>query len=383
MAEDEVAEFKKKLSKLSKEYHSLEKPEFVRSGSVALDAVLGGGIPRGTIITWASDSGCGKTTGALHISRVYCMQGKKVLYLDYEHGVNDSQIKGMGLDAFLYDGVANPDGTFVLYQVQTYRDGEKILNSIMDSVDLVIIDSITAVLTENVRDRSVEDVTIGVDARAQSAFLRKYKADVNRYGCTWILINQMRTKIATGYGQQTTDKAAGGNALKFYPDIRLMMKKAFKGELKRQEETVNGTKEVPFGAINTIWAEKNRYERPNIPMNIAVIFGHGIANEFAYYDFLENQGAIKKTGAWYSIKVPGADCPDKLQGMNRVIEWISSNKDAVREYINSKGGFRLLMNEKNPIEITSNDKENDLYGEGVGAAFDSMLDPASEDKKDE
>lgn len=371
MADDGMKELSKKLSDFSKEYQSLSEPEFTRSGSVVIDAILGGGIPKGTMIVWSSESGCGKSTGALHISRTYCMQGKRVLYLDYEHGVNSGQIDGMGLREYLYDETKNPDGNFILFQLQTYKDAEGILDKIMGSLDLVIIDSVTAMLTENVRDKSSEDVVIGVDARVTSAFLKKYKADVSRTGCTWLLINQMRTKIATGYGQQTHDAEAGGNALKFYPDIRLMMKKAYKGELVKEEETVKGPQKVPFGAINTIYAIKNRYERPNIPMNVAIIFGRGIDNNFAYYDFLENQRAIKKTGAWYNIKIPGVE-PAKLQGINKVIEWIGSNKDDVRGFINSKGGYRLLMNEENPIEIESKEAEG-AYDTDIGADFDEMI----------
>lgn len=369
--DDGIKEMKKKLADFSKEYQSLSEPSFVRSGSVVLDAILGGGIPEGAMILWSSESGCGKSTGALHISRTYCMQGKRVLYLDYEHGVNSSQIDGMGLREYLYDETKNPDGRFILFQLQTYKDAENILDKIMSSIDLVIIDSVTAMLTENVRDKSSEDVVIGVDARVTSAFLKKYKADVSRTGCTWLLINQMRTKIATGYGQQTHDAEAGGNALKFYPDIRLMMKKAYKGELVKEEETVKGPQKVPFGAINTIYAIKNRHERPNIPMNVAIIFGKGIDNNFAYYDFLENQKVIKKTGAWYNIKMPGFE-PTKLQGMNRVIEWIGSNKDAVRDFINDKGGYRLLMNEQNPIDIKSEETEG-AYDTDIGTDFDSMV----------
>ena len=268
---DDIKEMQKKIAELSKQYHSIGEVDFTRSGSVVLDAILGGGIPKGVFILWSAENGCGKSTGSLHISRVYCMQGKRVLYLDYEGGVNTSQIDGMGLTDFLYDQVKNPNGPFILFQVQTYKDAEKILDTLMTDVDLVVIDSATAMLTEKVKGSSSEDALPGVDSRVMSNFLKKYKAEAVRHGVTWIIINQMRTKIS--FMGATGDVEAGGNALKFYPDIRLQMKKAFKGSLEREEETATGKQKVPFGAICTIWATKNRYERPGIPLNLAIIFG--------------------------------------------------------------------------------------------------------------
>ena len=370
----EVKELKKRVDELYKTYNTFGKTEFVRSGSVVIDALLGGGIPRGTIISWSAENGCGKSTGALHISRQYCYYGHKVVYLDYEHGINESQLKGERLMEYLYSP-ENPSGTFYLFQPQTYKDAEKILDTTMGDIDLFVIDSITSVLPEKMKEASSEDVQIGVDARIMSQFLRKYKAEVARTGCTWLLINQMRTKIATGYGQQTHDAEAGGNALKFYADIRLMMKKAFKGTLERDEEVVGGVKKIPFGAICTIYAEKNRYERPKIPLNIAIIFGIGISNEYAYYDWLTTDGTIKKSGAWYEIKVPGVDS-ERFHGMGKVIEWINKNKNIVRDYIQSKGGYRLLLNSSEAIDIGSGNTEEDAYSESTieqGIEFDEVV----------
>jgi RecA/RadA recombinase len=371
-----VSDMKKKLTELSKAYKSLSKAEFTRSGSVVLDAILGGGIPRGVFILWSAENGCGKSTGALHISRAFCMQGKKVLYLDYEGGVNTSQIEGIGLSDYLYSPEENPDGNFILYQVQTYKDAESIFDQIMEDVDLVIIDSATAMLTEKVKGSSSEDSLPGLDSRVMSTFLKKYKAEAVRSGVSWIIINQIRTKIATGYGQHTHDEEAGGNALKFYPDVRLQMKKAYKGTLTRVEETASGDQEVPFGSICSIYAVKNRYERSNIPLSIAIIFGKGISNEFAYYDFLMGAGAIEKKGGWYNISVNGEEA--KVQGVNRVVEWIYQHKSLVRDYINEHGGYRLLMKEDSKVDLGVDvEPEEDVY------ASDSTVEDSFEVDGDE
>ena len=345
-----VDDFAKSIKKLASEYHSLDAPEFVKSGSVVLDSILGGGIPRGVFILLSSDSGLGKSTGALHVSKAYCIQNKRVLYLDFESGVNLAQLNSMGLAKFRYDPVTNPDGNFFLFQIQTFREADKILDELVENVDLVVIDSATAILTEKVKGASSEDILPGIDSRIMSIFLKKYKAEAIRKGTTWIIINQLRTKIAMGYGQQTKEEEAGGNALKFYPDIKLAMKPAYKGQLERVEETSIGEQKVPFGRICEIWAEKNRYERPKIPMKLAVIFGKGVSNEFAYADVLENDGIIVKSGAWYTIKLNGET--SKVQGLNGVIGWITSHREEVKDYINSVGGYRLLMNQESNVDLT-------------------------------
>ena len=165
----EVQDFYKDVKALSKSYKSISTAEFIKSGSVVFDAILGGGIPKGVFISWAAEEGCGKSTGALHISKAYCVQGKRVIYLDYEGGVNSSQIEGIGLKDFLY-GEDNPTGTFMLFKCQTYKDAETILDKLMTSVDLVIIDSTTAMLTEKVKGSSSEDVLPGQDARVALFF---------------------------------------------------------------------------------------------------------------------------------------------------------------------------------------------------------------------
>lgn len=348
---DEAKDFLKKVTKLSKQYKSLGEPKFTKSGSIVLDAILGGGIPAGAFILWSAENGCGKSTGSLYVSGIYCDQGKKVLYLDYEGGVNESQIKGCCLSRHLYDPVTNPDGHFYLYRTQTFRDAETILDEIMPEMDLVIIDSVTSILTEKVKGSSSEDALPGVDSRVMSTFLKKYKAEAVRNDVTWIMINQMRTHIR--FMGATTDEEAGGNALKFYSDIRLSMKKAFKGTLERDEDTANGVQKVPFGALCTIWAEKNRYERPKIPLSIAILFGKGICNEYAYFDFLNRDGCIDKNGGWYTITMGSYN--EKVNGNGKVIDWIQDHKEEVKEYIRSKGGYRLLMKEDATVSLDSED----------------------------
>jgi protein RecA len=336
-----------KVDLLSKTYRSIDDPEFTKSGSVVLDALFGGGIPKGCFILWSSDTGIGKTTGSLYVSKSYCVQGKKVLYLDYEGGVNEPTLKSMGLWEYKYDKDKNPNGTFYVYRVHTFADAEKFLDLLLTEVDLIVIDSVTAMFPSKLADVSVEENQPGVQARMMAGLMLKYKAESMKQGTTWIMINQLRTKIR--FVGQTTEEEAGGKALKFYSDYRVLMKEAYGGTLEKTEKTALGEKKVPYGSINDIWCVKSRYSRPFIPLRLAVIFGKGVSNNYAYYDFLESRGCIKKSGSWYEITVNGST--GKAQGTERVVEWINQNKEIVKKFVAEQGGYTLLMQEATEVKV--------------------------------
>ncbi len=371
----------KKLKKLKENYKSMEDPIFIKSGSIVLDALLGGGIPQGTYIVWSSESGIGKSTGSLVVSLSYCNQGKKVLYLDPEGGVNWSQLDGIGLTPHMYDEDTNPDGNFYYYRIQTFRDAEEFLDELIEDVDLIVIDSITSLLPTRKKEASSEDILPGMDSAIASSFLRKYKADSVKFGTSFIFINQMRTKIQ--FLGASTNQEAGGNALKFYPDIRIMMKEARGGKLEREEETASGRVKVPYGSINEIWCIKSRYSRPFVPLKFTVIYGKGVSNLYAYKDFLENGGKIKKAGGWYSIDLGNE--PAKVQGINNVLNWIKDNKDLVQEYISSVGGYNLLLETTDRIPEVNEDPDGEPFIDGgiIEGSLDDSYDESLIDVSEE
>ena len=332
--------FKEKATKLAKDFPSSDEVEFIPSGSVIMDAILGGGVPLGTYIEIASASGLGKSTAALHMSKIACSLGRGVIYLDYEQGVNKSQIDGIGLSDYR-------DELFFLYHPVTYKDGEKIINKLADEEELayIIIDSVTSMLPESMRDKSVEDIQPALQARLATKFLLKYKYLARRNNVSFIFINQMRTKL--NFRGTSSTKAAGGNAQKFFSDIRLRMGE--KKKLEKTENTLEGEKKIPYGAHVGLWAIKNRYERPYIEATMTVIYGKGISNVSAYYRWLIKSGLIKKKGAgWYEIymgKEDGED-PEKVRGEESLKKWVKENMDNVKEYIKEEGGFLLIADEK-------------------------------------
>jgi RecA/RadA recombinase len=347
-----LSSLSQKVSALSKAYKSIGEPEFVKTGSLVMDALLGGGVPRGSFILWSSHSGIGKSTGSLFIAKSYCAQGLRVLYLDFEGGVNQSQLSGIGLMDDLYDEKTNPNGSFYCFRVQSYADAETFLDALLPDVDLVVVDSITSVLPEKIKTQSVENILPGLQARLMANLLLKYKAESMKNGTSWIMINQMRTHIR--FVGITTDEEAGGNALKFFSDYRVMMKEAFKGKLERDEITPLGAKKVPYGSVNEIWCLKSRYSRPFIPLKLGIVFGKGISNNYAYYDFLNFKGCVRREGSWYSIDVNGEG--GKVQGENAVIEWINDNRDIVKKFISDNGGYKLIMDGSDAIINDSNYK---------------------------
>ena len=345
---------------LRKTYKTLEEPEFIKTGSPIMDALLGGGLPVGKMIMCSSDSGLGKTTTLLHICKAAIAQGKSVLYIDAEGGVNESQLEGIGLLEHL-NSDDNPDGKFVMFQISQFADIEYILNQLIASVDLIGLDSITSMLPKKLADASVEETTVGVHARLVSLFLQKYKGVSTRYNTTWFILNQTRTNISFVNGGGEIE--AGGKAQKFYPDIRLIMKKAYpNGDLTRDEETANGIEKVVYGSRAEIWAKKNRFARPDIKLVLPIEFGKGINNNITYYDFLEYNGIITKSGGWYYINFQDGTPVVKKQGQERVFEWIgeAENRDKVKNFIKKMGGIKLIRDMAVPVE-----EEEDTDGDVI------------------
>lgn len=353
-----MASVNDKAAALSKKYGSnFIKPKFYPTGSVILDLIFGGGLPEGVKIEIASDSGVGKTTTILHMAKILCSLGKKVVYLDYEKGVNHSQLEGVGLLQYLYDDSSNPNGLFFLYQVTTFEEGEEILDSLLPEGDIsvVCVDSATAMLpgkfvAEDPRKRiSVTDVEPGLQARIMSIWLQKYKSYCAKFGTTMIYINQMRTKINF---RGSYNDSAGGNALRFFMDIRLRM--AVDKELVKATDTIEGRKSVPYGADVKVWALKNRYAPPFVEGIITVFFGKGISNISSYIRWMKNHECLDSKGkkvkmitqgnaGYYTIYLDGQE--HKTRGESGLLDFVKNNIKSIKEYVNKNGGFKLIQGE--------------------------------------
>lgn len=311
--------------------------EFIKSGSVIMDAVLsdGRGIPMGKFIQISSESGLGKSTVILHICKAALKKGKRVAYLDVEKGVNESQMKGIGLYEYLGED-------FFLYPISTFEEAEEVLDAVLedDRLAYIVIDSITALIPQKALEKSVADIEPGLNARYASAFLTKYRAKISTYQnkpTVWF-INQMRTKI--NFRGMTTYGAAGGSAQKFYSDIRLNMRESKK--LTKTVNTMEGKNSIQYGSENYLWSDKNRYNSPFVEAVITVIFGKGVSNLLAYQRVLMSKGVCKMAGAgFWTISLPDHE-PIKARGTDQLQKAIKENLAAIRDFVDSNGGFELL-----------------------------------------
>ncbi len=326
--------FEKKVDKLIEKFPSQDRTEFIPSGSVVFDALYGGGIPKGLFIEIASDAGLGKSSAVLHFCKTACALGKKVVYLDFEKGVNESQINGMGLDKYLNEN-------FLFLQPHTFEDGEEILNTLADEKDLayVVIDSVTAMVPEKLLSKSISDSEPGLQARYTSLFLQKYKAVAKQNNITFFFINQMRYKLDFSFRGSSRKEAAGGFAQKFYMDIRTEMSSQKK--LMRKANTMDGEQEVPYGAHVKVWTIKNRYERPFVPVFVTILFGKGISNLSTCFKWLEGKGYMSKDRVgWYTIKIGDKD--ERRRGEKEAMKYVKENIDTIKELIDKSGGLFLL-----------------------------------------
>ncbi len=336
------------FSKLYGELMDLTTKEesFSPSGSIILDAIVsnGRGLPAGTFIEIASESGCGKSTMCLHIAKKYCSQGKRVIYIDTEQGLNGNQIDCFGMRQFVDDML------FIPVRLQTYGEVDDFLCKVLEDKDvaLIIYDSITATVPGRLTEKNVDEMNEpGVAARIQSNFMQKFKARFKNTDKTVIFVNQLRTKIAMGYGQVTKLAQAGGQALGYYMDIRIMMKK-----IKMLEQTLPGyEKPVPYGCDLAIWCDKNRYARPLLKKIITIHFGKGISNAGALRSVLEYHGVVTRVPRkGWNVKYQGEDI---LIAKDELETFIKDHLQYFAEVADGLGGIALIPNPEDEVVDSS------------------------------
>lgn len=304
---------KKETKKASKEDTSFDKliKQYQRqidstpydTGNYILNAVLGNGLPKGTFIELASDSGLGKSTIALHICKSLCLQGKKVIYIDLEGGMenplnitDEDYKKGnllycMGLEPFI------KSGDFILLNAINAVDSvNDIVTAAIEKKDkdgipiesdfgLVVIDSIAAMMNSNNminKNGGIEDQQIGDHAKIVQHLVKRLTA-LKYYGTSYLFINQLRKDIGTLYaGTHTT----GGNAVQYYCDIRL--------RLSRKDRIMNGN--YILGAWVYIIAEKNRVAKGQLPYVLPILYGKGMSQILTVMEAMKKKHIINSRG---------------------------------------------------------------------------------------
>ena len=255
--------------------------EAIPTGSIGLDVALGiGGIPKGRIIEIYGPESSGKTTLTLHIIAESQKQGGTCAFIDAEHALDPVYAKKLGVNI----------DDLIISQPDTGEQALEIADTLVRSgaVDLVVIDSVAALVPKAEIDGEMGDSHMGLQARLMSQALRKLTASTSRTNCTIVFINQIRMKIGVMFGSPET--TTGGNALKFYASIRIDIRRV--GSIKDKEEVV--------GNQTRIKIVKNKVSPPFKVVDFDIIYNRGISKEGELIDLGVKYEIVEKSGAWFS-----------------------------------------------------------------------------------
>ena len=281
--------------------------EAVPTGSIGLDMALGiGGLPKGRIVEIFGPESGGKTTVTLHAIAEAQKRGGIAAFVDVEHALDPVYAKALGVDI----------DQLIVSQPDTGEQALDIMEALVRSgaIDIIVLDSVAAMVTKAEIDGEMGDSFVGVQARLMSAAMKKLTAVISKSNTVAIFINQLREKIGVMFGNPET--TPGGRALKFYASVRIEVRK---GEpIKEGADTI--------GNRTKCKVIKNKVAPPFKSCEFDMIFGHGISRTGEILDYAVELGLVKKSGAWFSYNDMRIG-----QGRENAKKFIEENPDITKE----------------------------------------------------
>ena len=279
-----------------------QKVEVVSTGSILIDDALGvGGFPRGRIIEIFGPEATGKTTLALQAIAQAQKNGGICGFIDAEHALDAAHARGLGVntDDLI---ISQPD-----YGEQALDIAEMLIRS--GAVDVIVIDSVAALVPKAEIEGDMGDVHVGLQARLMSQALRKLTPVVHKSNTSLIFINQIRHKIG-GMPFANKETTTGGNALKFYASVRVEVRRI--GSLKKNE--------IPFGNRISVKIVKNKVAAPFKVVELDLLFGEGISKELDLLDASLHYKVLEKSGAWFAFEGENI-----AQGRDQALSYLKEN----------------------------------------------------------
>ena len=325
--------------------------ESIPTGSINLDIALGiGGVPKGRIIEVYGAESSGKTTLALHIIAEAQKQGGTVAFIDAEHALDPVYAKALGvdIDELL---ISQPD-----YGEQALEIADTLVRS--GAIDLIVIDSVAALVPKAEIDGEMSDQQMGLQARLMSKGLRKLTGSLNKYKTTMIFINQVREKIGVTYGSPIT--TTGGKALKFYASVRMEVKRL--GAVKQGEAII--------GSETQVKVTKNKVAPPFKEAEFEIMYGKGISKVGEIIDAAIDRDIISKAGSWFSFNEQSLG-----QGKEKVRAELETNAELLEK-------IETALKEaiaKGPAEKKTKKAKKEVASDDSGD-FDSIVEDEDNDE---
>ena len=320
MADNKENALNEALKKIEKDYgkgsvmklgeKSNEHIDVIPSGSITLDKALGvGGYPKGRIIEIYGPESSGKTTFALHAIANAQKDGGYAAFIDAEHALDPVYAKALGVDI----------DNLILSQPDSGEQALEIAEALIRSgaIDLIVIDSVAALVPEAELNGEMGDNHVGLHARLMSQAMRKMAGLISKTQCVAIFINQIREKVGVMFGNPET--TTGGRALKFFASVRM--------EIRRGEAIKDGT--AILGNRTNIKVVKNKVAPPFKTAECDIIYGKGISKLGEIVDLAVEANIINKSGAWFSYE------GNKIgQGRENAKEFLKNNPEVAKEIEN-------------------------------------------------